>query len=295
MLDSSRMAVLGHDATRSRLRAASAPAHDSIAAIALGGAPRLPSLVAAAAWTALLYGGASLALIQTGATTRARSASAAAPHAPLVLEQIVELVQDPAEPPLPAAAPAEAPADKAVRSVVRPPPRAAAPATPPAAPAQAGQVLAADAEAQPLDFTSFDLATGDGPRYAGGVTASSGRSAQAAGGHVQTDGVARIHGGTARSLARSVRLDAREWDCPWPRSAETLGIDEQLVLLRVIVRADGSVVSARLQADPGFGFGEAALACARRSRFTAAADASGNAITAESPPIRVRFTRRPTK
>jgi periplasmic protein TonB len=88
-----------------------------------------------------------------------------------------------------------------------------------------------------------------------------------------------------------VGLPRQDWDCPWPPEAEALSIDEQFVLIRVVVRADGSVASADLISDPGYGFGPFALACARQQRFPAATDDAGRPITATSPPIRMRFTR----
>ncbi|WP_428264835.1 TonB family protein [Haliangium sp.] len=86
-------------------------------------------------------------------------------------------------------------------------------------------------------------------------------------------------------------LPARRWACPWPREAEALGIDEQVVVLRVVVDRAGRVSSAELLADPGHGFGRAALTCARAARFDPARDREGRPYPATSPPIRVRFSR----
>ena len=91
--------------------------------------------------------------------------------------------------------------------------------------------------------------------------------------------------------SRPVSLADDDWNCAWPRSAEAADIDEQAVVIRVVVRADGSVESAQLVHDPGAGFGAAALECARRSRFRPALDRQGKALRAASPSIRVRFTR----
>ncbi|NMO18693.1 TonB family protein, partial [Pyxidicoccus fallax] len=163
-----------------------------------------------------------------------------------------------------------------------PPPRSAEPA-------QAGQVVAAKESAEPLDFTGFDIASGQGPRYAGGVTASSGRSTTA----VAPGTVTGADGDDPEgSLARPVRLPARNWNCPWPREAESLRVDEETVVLRVVVTPEGGVTSAELLSDPGHGFGAAALACARSARFEAAVDRAGRRYLATSPPIRVRFKRR---
>ena len=143
----------------------------------------------------------------------------------------------------------------------------------------------------PLDFTGFDLTTGNAPVYAGGTTASSGTNKEAV--HTRTvdpnaePGRPQGEG----SLARPVRLPARNWKCPWPRKAGTLGIDEQVVVLRAVVRANGRASSVDVLADPGYGFGDAARACAERARFEPARDRHGKMYAATSPPIRVRFTR----
>jgi protein TonB len=54
---------------------------------------------------------------------------------------------------------------------------------------------------------------------------------------------------------------------------------------------DGRVSAASVLSDPGYGFGEAALRCARQHRFLPALDPLGRAIAATSPPVHVTFTR----
>ncbi|MCK8498060.1 TonB family protein [Myxococcus fulvus] len=157
-----------------------------------------------------------------------------------------------------------------------------------AEPARAGAVVTAKEPAAPLDFTDFDMTTGDAPRYAGGVTASTGRSTTAVNTVLAGDGEGT---GTGGSRARSIQLSARSWSCPWPKEADTLRIDDQTVVLRVSVDAYGEVTSAELVSDPGHGFGQAALACARKARFDTALDREGRPYAAVSPPIRVRFVR----
>jgi protein TonB len=158
----------------------------------------------------------------------------------------------------------------------------------PAAPAQAAAVVAQTAAAdEAVDLTSFTIATGSGPQYAGGKTTSGGTSTKEVTGVVAANGVVNGSG----DLSQGVRLGEDEWDCPWPVEAEALGIDEQIVVIRVLVRADGRVENANLIQDPGNGFGAAALACAKESRFEAARGPDGIAMRALSAPIRVRFTR----
>ena len=206
--------------------------------------------------------------------------------AAITVEHVVELT-DP-KPPEEAAPPQPPPSIKAPR-VRKAPPEPHAPQQ--SAPAQAGQVIASEATAEPVDFTTFDIASGSGSTYAGGVTASSGTAT-----HPIHDGAARpgVDDGPAAggpSRARGVRLPARNWRCPWPPQAQTLGIDEQVVVLRAEVDAQGQATSVRLIDDPGHGFGAAAVDCARQARFEPARDHDGRPHATTSPPIRVRFTR----
>ena len=218
------------------------------------------------------------------------------PEPPSTVLEIAHVVD--LDPPEPVPEPVEAEPAPATSDPV--PVATAAPATPsepppsdarPPPPAQAGEVVAAEGPVDPLDFTGFDITTGRGDGFAGGVTASDGTNTAA----VQTRAVDRTappnQPQAEASLAQPVSLPARNWQCPWPREAETLGIDEQMVVLRVVVGAQGRVSAAELIADPGHGFGEAALTCARNARFAPARDRSGQPYAATSPPIRVRFTR----
>jgi TonB family protein len=209
------------------------------------------------------YGGlAAWAMVATAH----RPAAAAAPP-----EIAVELYEPPPPPPPPPPDPPEPPRPRA--RTIR-----AAPA-----PARAAQVVAqAPAAEEPLDLTSFTIATGAASSYAGGATSTTGTSTTAGDGS-----------GTAADgdLSQPVRLREDEWDCPWPAEADALGIDEQTVVLQVTVSTEGRVTAAGLTRDPGYGFGDTALACARRTRFEAARDRGGRRVAARSGPIRVRFFR----
>jgi len=216
------------------------------------------------------------------------AAVAARVHAELSRDEIVEMPKPPPPAPAPEAK-AEEPMAKAT------PTRAHAPsaekASRPPAPAQAAAVVAVDPNA-PADLTSETFVTGTANAYAGGVTTSSGTNTVA----VQTREVSpsgRIGAAAAAAPDRSsaVSLPGQSWSCPWPREADAEEIDEQTVVIRVVVRPDGSVESAKVIADPGHGFGDAAAACALRTRFSPASDRDGAAIRSASPPIRVRFTR----
>lgn len=277
---------------RARARAG-AFAADSTAGIILGVVREhsARALVLALMPAAVMQGTVGIIALRWEPDGKTASQSEARP--PLQVEHVVDLAPPP---PPPSPSPLEeAPAPRAAE---RSPARAAAarekeaPAAPPP-PAQAGQVALAENAATPLDFTGFDIAVGRGERYAGRVTASRGTSAQAVHASPVDRGAppGRAQGGPSR--ARPVGQPAREWSCPWPHEADALSVDEQTVVIRTVVRADGTVASAELLSDPGYGFGESSLACVRRQRFLPAADEEGRPITATSPPIRVRFTRHP--
>lgn len=198
--------------------------------------------------------------------------------------------------PPPAAAPTE-PAKPALPVVARAP-RAASSRPSPAAiqqtsPSSAGSAITTPAApSEPVDLSANTVVAGTAAVYAGGVSAAAGPSkfAQPNASNVSTFGTTPST--TApRSAARPVQLDAKDWRCPWPRAALDQDVFEQSVTLRVVVGADGAVQTATLLSDPGNGFGAAALACAKSTRFSPARDASGRATSATSPPIRVRFTR----
>ncbi|WP_437894823.1 energy transducer TonB [Sorangium sp. So ce124] len=278
---------------RGRARAFAA---DSTAGIVLGAVKEhsARALVLALMPAAVMQGTVGIIALRLGPDGTTASQREARP--PLQVEHVVDLAPPP---PPPSPSPREeAPAPRAAeRSLARAaaPAAARAPAATaaPPPPAQAGQVALAENAAAPLDFTGFDIAVGRGGRYAGGVTSSAGTSAQAVNA-ARVDPSAppeRRQGGTSR--ARPVGQPAREWNCLWPREADALSVDEQTVVIRTVVRSDGTVASAELLSDPGYGFGQMSLACARKQRFLPAADEGGQPITATSPPIRVRFTRHP--
>lgn len=270
---------------------ARAIADESLAATVLGTSSpqRGPIGAALLALAIALHAGAGLAAL-TSHSWDSESVQHVSAKRLLQIDHVVDL-EPPEPPPPPPVTPPVTKARAAPRVPSREPSEPTPPSEAPPPPAEAGQVVAADESAsQPLDFTGFDIPTGDGQRYAGGVAASSGTSSWA----VHTPVADRRADHNARagtSRARPVGPPRRDWDCPWPAEADALSIDEQFVVIRVVVRADGAVGSAELISDPGYGFGGIALACARQQRFPAATDDDGRPITATSPPIRVRFTR----
>lgn len=76
-----------------------------------------------------------------------------------------------------------------------------------------------------------------------------------------------------------------------PPEADLARIDLEVVLLQVNVLPSGHAGAISILADPGHGFGRAAVACAKRTIFGAARDRHGKYIQADAPPTSIRFTR----
>ncbi len=188
--------------------------------------------------------------------------------------------------PEPAAAPEPALAVEPSKAPSATSPKPEAPRVAP--PAAAGEVLASkDAVA---DFSDQAFVVGTATAYAGGVTTQSGTgTAPGTAARAQTPSPKRAAASSAR--ARPVRLEGIAWRCPWPAGALDADIYEQAVVIRVEVGVDGRARRVRLVDDPGLGFGDAARACALKTRFSPALDGEGDPVPATSPPIRVRFTR----
>ncbi len=210
---------------------------------------------------------------------------AARVHAELAREQFVELAKPP--PPPPPHPPEETPPPVPKARILRHPNQPVERSKPPP-PAQAGNIIAREPKPDaPADLTGDTFVTGKASTYAGGITSSTGTNPVA----VQTRDVDPHSPPGQPDRSSAVSLEDQEWNCPWPRQAEAEQIDEQTVVLRVVVRSDGAVERATILKDPGHGFGQQAVACAMRTRFSPAHDRLGRPIGAQSPPIRVRFTR----
>jgi protein TonB len=201
-------------------------------------------------------------------------------NAPTAIETVKQPEPEPEPEPEPPPPVAKAPA--------APQPRAATPAhaPPSTSPAQAAQIIAPDA---PADLTADTFITGTASAYAGGATTSSGQSSTSV--DVVAPPAEPMRSGKGTAVAQPVSLTSEQWQCPWPSDALAQDLYEQFVIVRAWVRADGSVERASVVSDPGYGFGEAAMACALRTRFNPARNARGETVRALSPPIRVRFTR----
>jgi protein TonB len=158
--------------------------------------------------------------------------------------------------------------------------------------AEAANVVARASESTaPLDLTADAFVTGKATAYSGGVTSPTGTSTSPVAGAPAQQQPHPATASTTLDRSTPVSLATESWSCPWPREADAEQIDEQTVILRVVVTADGDPERATVLSDPGHGFGPAALACALRTHFTPALCSKGAPIRATSPPIRVRFTR----
>lgn len=191
--------------------------------------------------------------------------------------------------------PVRAPASRRPARAPVPSRVAARAAAPPSAPA-ANLVARAPSPSAPVDMTDETFVVGSAKEYGGGVTAS-GATSTGPGWGRGTDagrtsaGAAGGDGPAAAGRSAPVGLATQNWSCPWPSEAEPLLIDEEMVVIRVVVRPDGTAESVVVISDPGHGFGRAAASCAMRTLFTPARAAGGEPIRATSAPIRVRFTR----
>ncbi len=143
----------------------------------------------------------------------------------------------------------------------------------------------------PVDLTADAVVTGTATAYAGGATTPGGTSPSAVPLQPSAEAQGPALPPAAPDGSSPVSLESERWSCPWPREADAQQIDEQTVVLRVVVKPDGTAEAATVLTDPGHGFGPAAGACAMRTRFTPASDRRGVRVRSTSPPIRVRFTR----
>ncbi len=207
----------------------------------------------------------------------------------------MEKLPPPPEPDPPKAEPPEAPKERA-----EPAPKMADPPPPPPA-AEAAKVLTANADPdEPVDLTGNTFVTGNGERYAGGITTGDGSAKKAV-----YDPKAR---GSAApppppppkkvevpvvDLSKPPMPASRDWgnSCPWPAEADQEQIDFAVVVVVVTVGPDGRAVSVAVQKDPGYGFGQSARRCAMGKQFTAGLDARGQPVTKTTPPISIRFQR----
>lgn len=237
---------------------------------------------------------------------------AARAHTELARESEIDLLPPPkvqAPPPPPPVAEKETPKDEPEPPPTRVAMKEPARSTPPAGPAEAARTVVR--EDGPVDLGDFSMIQGQGKVFAGGISRADGSSKTAVDKlpeatppieAVQPKPTVEVP--TPRKVtptptpvepeedrSEPVRLVNPDWNCPWPHEADDEQIDEHSAIVRVTIGPDSAVVGARIVTDPGHGFGKAALACAKGTSYHAARDKRGTPVRAESPPIRVRFTR----
>ncbi len=240
------------------------------------------AIVAAAVLHALLW----LWALSRGPSLEGWSAQLASRiHEELLRQDAIEVAQP--TPPPPAPPPQKSPP---VQRTAEPKARMARARPPP--PAKAGTIVAqAPSPNAPVDLTGETFVTGSSTSYVGGVTSSSGTNQVAVHSSLVDPHAPPTRTPAEPNLSRPVALDQQQWQCPWPPEADSGEIDQQTVIIRVAVNADGSASRVDVLSDPGFGFASAARVCALHTRFDPARDNAGKKVASVSPPIRVRFTR----
>lgn len=178
-----------------------------------------------------------------------------------------------------------------------PPKAAAAPPPPPPAAAQAGKVLTADPDPdEPIDLTGNTFVQGTADAYAGGITASTGKSETA----VHDARAAATGTGTSAppppptpTVDRSspARPVSGSWNhCGFPAEADMEQVNAAKATIAVTIGSDGHAQRVSVVQDPGYGFGALAKRCAMQERFEPARGKDGSAITATQV-ITINFRR----
>lgn len=203
-------------------------------------------------------------------------------------------------PPPPPPAPEPEPEKPQVQQKAPAAPQNTQPEKPPA-PAQAAKVLTADPDpSEPLDLTDQGFVSGEGDRFAGGVTTATGTSKTAVrdrnakpGGVVGGKGTGPVAPPAAPKvdLSRAAMPTTRSWDCGFPAEADVEQIDFQRVSIVVTVGTDGRAQSVTVLNDPGHGFGNQARQCAMRKSYDVGLNAEGKPVVTMTPPFNVTFTR----
>ncbi|MGE5787088.1 MAG: hypothetical protein ACM3ZE_21015 [Myxococcales bacterium] len=169
----------------------------------------------------------------------------------------------------------------------------------PPAPAQAAKVLTADPDPnEPLDLTDQGFVSGEGDRFAGGVTSATGTSKTAVrdlnaqpGGVVGGKGAAPPPPAPKVDLSRPAAPASLAWDCGFPAEADVEQIDFMRVSIVVTVGVDGRAQRVTVLKDPGYGFGNQARQCALRKTYNVGLNADGKPIVTTTPPFIVPLRR----
>ncbi len=158
--------------------------------------------------------------------------------------------------------------------------------------AQAGKVVTVARDPnQPLDFTGFDMVTGESEAFAGGFTASKGKSKTAVAEPTATaDGVGK-RVVKALSQAKPAGPARDDWACAWPEAAQESDLRDVRVSITVRVDRDGAPEAVQVVASPLPMFAEAARQCAMAEEYRAALDDDGHHTAGSTPLFVVHFVR----
>lgn len=96
--------------------------------------------------------------------------------------------------------------------------------------------------------------------------------------------------GEARAMLRA----GQPWNCPYPEAADAERIDSGTAVLTVTADATGKPRWVRILRDSGYGFGQAAAACALNRQYVAAPGQEGMPIQTMSLTVRIHFQRGPS-
>jgi protein TonB len=156
-----------------------------------------------------------------------------------------------------------------------------------------------------LDLTDQGFISGQGDRFAGGVTAATGtsktavrnRAARPGGvrggrGTKPTKGTAHVRRGPDLSRPPKVLDMAILQSCPFPPESDVEQTNLAYVNVAILVGTNGKAESVSLlsESPAGQGFGREARRCALRVRYESGLDRTGNR-SPQSIHVRFRFTR----
>jgi protein TonB len=220
-------------------------------------------------------------LLYGGAVYLTMAAHVALEVTPPVHTELPVVQALPPPPPPPAPQPKEEAAPVQPRRVrrVAPPP-----------PAEASQVITRSSD-EPVDLSSFSIATGHAAVFAGGYTAANGTSHSAVSAPNAGRALPRASRSGSPSLAREAQPARRDWSCAWPDDAQQTDLRETRVTVKVAVSADGDPSAVEVQGGALAGFAEAARRCALSEQYRPALDAGGRRIAGDTPLLSVHFVR----
>jgi protein TonB len=154
--------------------------------------------------------------------------------------------------------------------------------------AQAAAVVTRQEEPhEPIDLTGF--VTGTATAYAGGTTASTGKSKSPVYGRANITGTGNGEPMVDRSRPPGVVGDSN-WNCPFPLEADVDRISNAIATIRVAVDAADKITRVDVLQDPAHGFGEAARRCAMGKSWRSARNLEGIPVVG-SVTVRVHFIR----